>query len=250
MNPFELADRYCRELPLDINSLRLFSGAWTTSVPGFEEVTGDFAGFDDVRIHWLLSKVNISSRPVLEFGPLEGGHTYMLEKLGKADVTSIEGNIYSFIRCLIVKNALNLRAKFILGDINSFLQYTTTNYDLITLSGVLYHQLMPENLLYEASLKTDKIFIWTHYYDPDRPAENIEKNPVNRIYRSFKISLHKHTYIDPQAIQFSGGFNKYSYWLERSSLIGLLEFLGYDVEVHSENMHPLYPDILLLATRK
>jgi len=50
----------------------------------------------------------MKGKKVLELGPLEGAHTYMLEKAG-GDVLSIEGNHGAYIRCLIVKNFYGLK---------------------------------------------------------------------------------------------------------------------------------------------
>ena len=60
------------------------------AVPGFE--TGSSALFDDIRIKWLEAQLgSFAGQRVLDLGPLEGGHTCMMENAG-ASVVAIEGN--------------------------------------------------------------------------------------------------------------------------------------------------------------
>ncbi len=61
-----------------------------------------------------------------------------------------------------------------LGDFMSFLRKEASNneytqldktYDIVFASGVLYHMEKPIELLDLISRVSDKIFIWTQYYD-------------------------------------------------------------------------------------
>jgi hypothetical protein len=53
---------------------------------------------------------------LLELGPLEGAHTYQLEKLGAKSILAIEANVEAFLKCLITKEITGLQvAKFMLG---------------------------------------------------------------------------------------------------------------------------------------
>ena len=58
----------------------------------------------DERNKWLANEIGgLSGKSVLELGPLEGGHTYMLEQLGATDITSVEANARAFLKCLIIE---------------------------------------------------------------------------------------------------------------------------------------------------
>ena len=71
------------------------------STPGFAQL------FEDDRILWDEEKLGkFLSKRVLELGPLEGAHTYMLQQLGAKEIISIESNKRAFLKCLIIKNIL------------------------------------------------------------------------------------------------------------------------------------------------
>ena len=53
---------------------------------------------------------------MLELGPLEGAHTYMLDRAGASEVVAIEGNTRAFLKCLITKELLSMpSARFLVG---------------------------------------------------------------------------------------------------------------------------------------
>ena len=89
-------------------------------------------------------------------------------------VDNDEGRINprAYLKCLIVKEILGLqRSRFLLGDFVSYLKESKESFDI---SGVLYHTRNPAELIHLCSKKTDKVIIWTHYYD----KEVIENNPI------------------------------------------------------------------------
>ena len=73
--------------PNEQNSFDLFKGSWSTKIFGAQD-SGGFDGFNDERIDWLLDELgDVKGKKILELGPLEGAHTYMLERAG-GDVLS------------------------------------------------------------------------------------------------------------------------------------------------------------------
>jgi len=156
---------YSTLLPLAENALGMFPGAWSSSLPNAVG-PGTVPLFEDHRITWLTENLgDIAGWRILELGPLEGGHTYMLEQAG-AKVTAIEGNHDSFLRCLITKNYLGMNSEFVLGDFaKSF--GGAKDLDLVVASGVLYHMTQPVDLLQKIAAVSSRLFLWTHYYHPD-----------------------------------------------------------------------------------
>ena len=99
------------------NAIDAIAG-WNTSFPPHYGLkAGSLATYNDPRIYWAIECFgSLEGRHVLELGPLDGGHTSMLEAAG-AQVDAIEANQLAFIRCLVTKEILGLtRSKFWLGD--------------------------------------------------------------------------------------------------------------------------------------
>jgi SAM-dependent methyltransferase len=155
---------YAKIKPDAQNAFDLFTGSWSTKFD--DAVTrGTFDGLHDPRIVWLSEQFDLGSKRVLELGPLEAAHTAMLERAG-ADVLAIEANKGAFLRCLVAKNHLGLRARFLLGDFELH-DFGVDSFDLIVASGVLYHMRDPAKLLQRLSLASKRLFLWTHYIEPD-----------------------------------------------------------------------------------
>ena len=106
---------------------------------------------------------------VLEIGPLEGGHTWSLERLGAKRVTSVEASAEAWLKCLVVKEILGLtKTEFLLGDASLYLEENSQKFDAVFCSGVLYHMNDPLRLISNLAKITSKVFVWTHIYDQDK----------------------------------------------------------------------------------
>jgi len=252
---------YNLEYPSEENALSLFDGEWTCAIPGYTG-PGNIGLFADHRIEWLIKEIGVmNDMNILELGPLEAGHTYMLEKSG-ANVLAIEANIDSFLRCLIVKNLLDLKSKFILGDFTKGLGQSNS-YELVVASGVLYHMTDPISLLEQISQVTNQIFIWTHYFEPD-----IQKwNPAiqGQVGLKWKVSETKRVNFNNKIIRivpqtygealgwdgFCGGPETFSNWIYKDDIILILKELGYrQIKVNFDQPdHPNGPAFCLIATR-
>ena len=200
---------------------------------------GHFDGTRDARVDWLLQKVDVNGLNILELGPLEAAHTTMLEKKGGV-IVAIESNIGAFLRCLIVKNYLNLQAKFMLGDFEK-MSFSDQSYDLVMASGVLYHLKDPVDFLCRMSPTTQRLFIWTHYFEPDLSLWNAgleallqagkwdHKNPILKGVGSHQYRLVKQSYGDALGWSgFCGGTDVYSHWLYKQDLLDLLARNGFN----------------------
>lgn len=238
----------------------LFAGEWTSAVPtpGEPTTTGPRADlFDDPRLHWLLAHTGpLEGRRVLELGPLEGGHTAMLERAG-AQVLAIEANERAFLRCLVVKNALGLRSTFRLGDFVAYLREASEHFDLIHASGVLYHMADPPELLELLARHGDQVFLWTHYYDADviaeRPDVASRFSGVDEVERGGqRFRVHRYEYRSGRGdAQFCGGPLQHAQWMERAEILSGLAAFGLTEQTvaFDEPQGPHGPAFAVLARR-
>src|SRR5438270_13840949 len=82
---FSALDAYVGAAPSAQTALDIFDGEWASCLPPplGQARAGRIGLFDDRRIHWLVDQLGgVAGRRVLELGPLEAGHTYMLDRAG------------------------------------------------------------------------------------------------------------------------------------------------------------------------
>jgi hypothetical protein len=248
----QFRDVYSREAPSPATPFNIFRNAWSSAVPGFE--TGSSSLFDDFRVKWLEAQLgSFSGQRVLELGPLEGGHTCMMERAG-ASVVAIEGNQRAFLKCLIVKDALHLKSEFLYGDFRPYLETAESGrFDFILAIGVLYHMLEPLKLLHDIARVTNAFGLWTHYYDPDIIGKTLhfDPKPFLQTVDGNSAEVYRQHYLSSLAAPtFCGGSAPTSYWLTKNGLLQYLERLGYQVRVGDDAPHhPNGPSILLFAKR-
>ncbi len=80
---------------------------WNMALPAEAgAVAGLGAFYNDPRILWAMEQYGLlEGRKILELGPLEASHTYMLEQRHPASILAVEANRLSYLRCLVVKGA-------------------------------------------------------------------------------------------------------------------------------------------------
>jgi len=236
------------------NALDLFDGRWASNIPGHGRGTANL--FEDDRIHWFRQAFgDVAGRRILELGPLEGGHTYMLARDG-AQVTAVEANTGAFLRCLVIKEILDIRATFLLGDFVPFIAGTAEHFDAVIACGVLYHMERPLDLLDHITRIADAILIWTHVFE-DEPLRarklrhKFADTPKIETRGSLAIELWEQHYLDAlNWSHFCGGQGRTSVWLTKRGLCDVLTHHGFDVTIGREDRdHPNGPAMLLLARR-
>jgi hypothetical protein len=257
-----ILEQYVKSAPSPQHALDIFKGEWWSQLPApLENFKAGDAGpfFEDHRIRWLLEQVGgVNGQSVLELGPAEAAHTWMLEKAGAASVLAVEANTRAYLKCLIIKELFNLQGcRFLCGDFVEFLRSGPQHYDLCVASGVLYHQPNPVEALDLLSRVSDKLFVWTHVFDPamfvSRPL--IKRHfPGSRTadHAGFRHTLHRYEYKEfLQQRGFCGGSNPHSNWLSRADLLGALKHFGYrELRISfDEPEHPNCPAIAVLALR-
>jgi hypothetical protein len=257
-----ILDSYVTGPPSDQNALDIFSGEWASRFPAeFSSLrAGTIPLFEDPRVSWALQELgSIEGQNVLELGPLEGGHSFMLERAGAQSIISIEANTRAFLKCLISKEILRLsKVRFQCGNFVSFLQANNTRYDLVFAAGVLYHMSDPANLIALLAACTDRVYFWTHYYDHDIISQtaHLRGNFSKESHRSvlgFEHKLYRQEYgAALQTKQFCGGAQSFSNWMTREDLLLCLKHFGYqDLRIaHEQRDHPHGPCFSVLAQKQ
>ena len=261
LNDKKILDYYYNNFPSPQNALDIFKEEWSSKLPPpFDTYkAGKTPIFEDARIDWAISKLDIKGKKIIELGPLEGGHSYMLEKSGAESIVSIEANSKAFLKCLIVKELLGLKkTKFLSGNFLEYLKNFSGKFDTCIASGVLYHMKNPVELLYHISKVSDGVFIWTHYYDKNLIQNNpdIKENfggMEEKDFKGFSHVLYYQNY-NPKALEwggFCGGSSETTCWMKRDEILNCLKWLNYnDIEINFEQPdHPNGPSFAIIARK-
>jgi hypothetical protein len=243
--------------------LDIFPGGWASRLPG--DLAGLNAGtaglFEDPRIAWAAESfqnfgVPVQDRRVVELGPLEGGHSYMLQQLGAREVVAVEANRNAYLKCLLVKELLRLdRVRFLLGDVTEYLRQTPDTFDLGVACGILYHLVNPVELLELLCRHCRAVFVWTVCFDaefnrrtPDRAAAG---GPAHQaVHGGFQHTLHRHDYgPTPAQVGFWGGSAGYAHWMERDEIIGALRHFGFTRQEVRDESNPNGTAVWIAACR-
>lgn len=254
-------DHYISSAPCPQNAVDIFRGEWASKFSG--QLANISAGaaplFEDPRIQWAVKEMGgVRARSVLELGPLEAGHTYMLEEAGAASILAIEANTRAYLKCLVAKELLGMRdAHFVCGDFTEYLRACDTRFDASFASGVLYHMRDPIELIALLSKASRQLFIWTHYFDAaliNAKAQYIQKFPSQTVgeYGGFKCTYHRYEYQTALDFQgFCGGSAPYSNWIQRDDIIACLRHFGFsDIRTSFEERdHPNGPAFALVASK-
>jgi hypothetical protein len=232
-----ILDVYVDEPPSGEVAIRIFDGEWSSKLPPpYDEVTGQSTLFEDGRIEWMLDVLGgVEGFRVLELGPLEAAHTTMLERAGAGSITAVEGNTRAFLKCLIVKELMALEhSRFVCGELQAYLSSCSEQFDLCMASGVLYHMRQPLEVLNEMAKISDRLMIWTHYYEPDiieKSPEVAGKFSAHTVRTVGDLAFTEHRYEYGAALDwkgFCGGSSQYANWLERDTILECLRRAGFD----------------------
>jgi Methyltransferase domain len=251
VSELQLPQGFCRDQPAVENSLAIFDN-WVSAlpIPGAAGGTSPlFSAEQDPRPSYVKAIFGpLEEFETLELGSLEGGHTYQLERLGIKSITSIEANTESFLKCLILKEVLGLKAKFLYGDFTKYLESIDTRYDLIFACGVLYHMTDPLHLIYLMSRRTDRVFIWTHYVRTDL-ALNFNEN-FDVVRHGYKCRYYKYFYDPHHYSRRYSGLETYSCHLKKDDIIGALQHFGLDnIHVMNDSTWETGSAISIVASR-
>jgi Protein of unknown function (DUF1698) len=254
---------YATKAPSAQQTLDLFRGKWASRMPAAMGSTeaGEAALFEDPRIAWAvegLAKLgtDIGKSTVLEVGPLEGGHTYQLARVGARSVTAVEAHPEAYLKCLVLKELLGMeRVNFLYGDAVSFLRSIGHTYDVGFASGFLYHMANPVEFIELLCRRTQAVFLWTVYWDPafnlanpGRPAGTA--GVAKASHGGFSHTLHRHDYGDNLSYgQFWGGPEAHSNWMERDEILGAFAHFGFSRQIAELEANPYGSALRVVATR-
>lgn len=257
-----IIDSYVNSAPSDEFAINLFKGEWSSHLPGFPDaISGSSPLFDDQRMHAWIKKItefnpHSVSEPyafkILELGPLEGGHTYMLSLKGW-DITAIESNCRAFMKCLIAANIYRTRARFMLGSFEEYFKSLSPDvvFDFICCSGVLYHLKKPSETFRRILMHTKSIGIWSHFGNqellnqlPDRFSQDTYFDTISG---QAMVGYKQYYGSALDLASFCGGGQDYSIWMSKEQILGLLVEYGFTVEIQGINDSPAGPNITLFA---
>ncbi len=252
-------DEYVTAAPSGQTALDIFAGEWISKLPAqYALRAGTIPLFEDDRISSALQTLGgIEGKTVLELGPLEGAHTFMLHERGAARITAVEANTRAYLKCLVVKEVLELtRATFLCGDFVQYLRTVPEPVDFCLASGVLYHMRNPVELLALICGSAEQLFLWTHYYDheiisrqPHIAANFSARTTVE--HEGFSHTLYRQEYAATLFSRaFIGGTGAYSQWMSKDDLIAALQHFGMRVtSLELQLAHPHGPSLSLTAER-
>jgi hypothetical protein len=232
--------------PSGANAIDIFAGRWATDLSKFDpEWHGGGVDLKDDQRPLLAARHlgaadRLDGMSVIELGPLEGIHTWLLAKLGARRIVAIESNVEAYLKCLIVKELLDLKqAHFLLGDFNPYLERTDERFDLAFCAGVLYHMEDPLSMIRNLSRIADRCFVWTHYYDPAN-YHGAERKRTSVTVDGFAATYFRADYSDRAQPVFWGGNKPSNSWMTQAEILGAFRHYGFGrVEiVQAEPTHP------------
>ena len=192
---------------------------------------------------------SLAGMSVLEIGPLEAAQTWKLEQLGAETIVAVESNVEAWLKCLIVKELLGLRrSQFLLGDALAYVVSHPQRFDLVMCSGVLYHMTDPLSFIGHIAEITDRCFVWTHYYHPERRPYDFVASEVTRNGQQFTYWVHNYS---NRSTGFWGGNLASAAWMTDADLLSAFRLFGLnEIEVITNDFkHPIGPAFTLVARR-
>lgn len=249
--------RFCFEPPSHKNALTLRTGSWKFDFDQLDVEAIRKWVRSDVRPTWSAEVFpGFSEFSVIELGPQDGFITAGLEAHGVGSIVSVEANVDSFLRCLVLKNVLGLQATYLLGDFISYLEAPSTAADLIYASGVLYHLRDPVSFLLRCAGVAKHIYLWTFHYDPSAIAANAYEvscfDGVSK-YRAHDVEFTYHQRFYTPDIRatatYAGGIHQHANWMTLEDIERALVLAGYRIDRMVPDSYMGIPAMNIWATR-
>ena len=225
-------DRFELRAPSNQTITDIFEGAWATDLNAHCGVsnTGTHMLLEDVRISMAVSVLGTNGRfdgyKVLELGPLEGAHSYQLERLGANPIIAVEANTDAFLKCLLVKEMLQLKARFLCGDVLAYLRDANESFDMVFCCGILYHMSDPLELIKQICIHSGRCFVWTHYFDLASPLREGVRIPRPAEKNGFTATYYERPYPTMDEKLFLGGNQAQTAWMTQQDIVRAFAHFG------------------------
>jgi SAM-dependent methyltransferase len=231
----KIQNRLVHDFPSAVTALNIFKGIWVSKLPGeFSTYEGGGSAplFEDTRIPQSIPFLgSMEGKRVLDLGPLEGGQSYVANKLGAKHVTAVETNALLFLKCLVVKEVLGMKnVSFLCGDAVEYLKKTSDEFDICLCCGILYHMVDPVDLISAIANKIERILIWTHYYDDVARERNkiSHTSSMKRALGKRSFTYYKQEYREGFTTNvYCGGMETFSSWMTRKDILECLDECGF-----------------------
>lgn len=225
---------------------------WTTQfqIDG-EPIGGPIPLSQDVLLEKQLGWLGgVEGKRILELGPLDGGHTYMLCRAGAREVVAVEGFREAWMRCLVVKEVFDLKqARFLYGD---FCEYVNDpdneKFDVALARGVLYHQSNPAALIHGLTGLADAVIVWSQVADDTHPTG--DETTVEARGFSYRGRVNDYDGARNAYLNYCGGVHPTSVWLYPDELRRAFRDAGFsDIMEEPTDPTPSGPAVQFVARR-
>lgn len=235
------------------NSFSLFEGEWAYDIPIAGTKTGPAKTFYELHHAVFIAKEafgSLDEMTCLELGPNEGEVSFHLHHAG-CRVKAVEARVRTYLKCLIVKNNLQLdRVQFFLGDFIRYLELTDEHFDLCVAAGMLYHMEDPIRILELLAKRADRIVIATHYFNENMRSYSasadktglpsavwdFEPNAgVPHTHGGIAANYYKYIYAyDPEsnATYGHGGVKPFANMMKNDDILRVLKHFGMTIVGH------------------
>lgn len=254
----DMPKHFSSAMPSARETLGIFEDGWAESVPCPGSGAGPTGLYDDARIRWFLEvSPGVVGKSVLELGPLEGAHTWMLEQAGARRITAVESNARAYLKCLVVKELMGMhQAAFLFGDFMEYLRHSEEHFEAALACGVLYHLRDPQALFPLLRARcSGPVLVWTHYWSPAIQAchPGLAKRITDvrdvTLASGRVVQLRRHEYArQVLSKRFWGGNAHYSEWMDRAGLEAAIEAGGWRIAATAfdEPEHPNGPAVAMV----
>ena len=177
------------------------------------------------------------ARRVLELGTLEAADTVRLASRPGVSVVSIEGRPENLRRAQFVLDLHGLNnVELVSAELESFDLATLGRFAAVLCSGILYHLVEPWKLVARLAGVTDRVYLWTHYWDGPHALTPEAGFLVKTVQEQFP---------EPRL----RGLSSYARWFDRASLFRVLRENGFSAAVLDERGHGSVREVTLACSR-
>jgi len=182
--------------------------------------------FEDRRLKYITSFIDVRDKRVLEIGPYLGYFSVLLEKMGVRENIAIESRTDNLHKCQCVKRQFRLdNTQFIKHDLERLYRGEEIpefigSFDLIFCLGVLYHLPDPGRGLEWMLSQSGTLFLGTHYLRRSSKTKSIVYSYRGKSYRAQERT--EGGIDDPIS-----GMSPTSVWLYEDDLLRLIKDVGY-----------------------